>query len=92
MNGMHLSQPTLGSFETAQMATSTPTAISPVSRAHQHIMPLNMASFGPTNGHQLQPATPRGLSDITGHIAQQRYNPNHRPQIYTVCLLSCLYW
>lgn len=86
INGLHLSQPAANSFEATQLANSTQTATSPASRGHQHIMPLNMASYGPANGHHLQSAPPRGLADTTGHVAHQIYPANHKPQIYTVCL------
>ena len=49
-------------------------------------MPLNMTSFGPTNGNHHQMVTPRGLADAPGHMAHQMYPSNHTPQIYTVCL------
>ena len=88
MNGLHLSQPASSPFEATQPASSSQTATSPVSRGQQQIMPLNMASYGPANGHHLQPATPRALADINSQVAHQIYPPNYRPQIYTV-ILSC---
>lgn len=81
MNGIHFSQTPLNSFEASQSVASTPTATPPASR-HQHIMPLNMANFA-SNGHHLQPATPRGL-DVNSGAPQQRYAPGYNPQIYTV--------
>ena len=84
MTGLHLSQPAPSPFESTQPAHSSQTTISPTSRGHQQIMPLNMTSYGPANGHHLQPATPRGLADINGHVNHQIYSSNYRPQIYTV--------
>lgn len=88
ITGLHLSQPAPGPFDVNQPVNSTQTSTSPASRAHQQIMPLNMATYGPANGHHLQPATPRGIADLNGHVAHQIYPPNYRPQIYTVSLSS----
>lgn len=84
LTGLHLSQAAPSPYEATRPANSSQTTISPTSRAHQQIMPMNMASFGPANGHHLQPATPRGLANINGHVTHQMYPSNYRPQIYTV--------
>lgn len=88
MNGLPLSQPAPSPFEVTQPANSSQTATSPASRGHPQVMPLNMTSYGPVNGHHLQPATPQGLTDMNGRVAHQIYPSNYRPQIYTVSLSS----
>lgn len=88
MNGLHLSQPAPSPFEATQPANSSQTTMSPASRGPQQIMPMNVASYASANGHHLQPATPRGLADINGHVAHQIYPSTYRPQIYTVSLSS----
>ncbi|MCJ1463121.1 transcriptional regulator swi6 [Pseudocyphellaria aurata] len=83
MNGIHLSQPQMNSFEAAQSIASTPTVTPPASRGHQHIMPLNLANYGTTNGNRFTHPNSRGIGEMNGHVPQQRYPPGHKPQIYT---------
>lgn len=92
MNGMHLSQPQMNSFEAAQSIASTPTVTPPASRGHQHIMPLNMANYGATNGTHFPQTNSRGLGEMNGHVPQQRNPPGHKPQIYTVRLPESGNW
>ncbi len=86
MNGIHLSQTGLNSFEAPQSVASTPTPTPPASRGHQQILPHNMSSYGGPNGLHSQYSAQKSFGDMHVNVPQQRYPPGHKPQIYTVWL------
>ena len=94
MNGMHLSQSGLNSFEAPQSVASTPTPTPPASRGHAQILPYNMSNYGPPNGLHPRHSAQRSFGDPMGNVPQQQYPPGHKPQIYTVWLpmLIIAFW
>ena len=86
MNGIHLAQSGLNSFEAPQSVVSTPTPTPPASRGHAQILPYNMSNYGPPNGLHPRHSAQRSFGDSMVNVPQQQYPPGHKPQIYTVWL------
>ncbi|KAL8996208.1 MAG: hypothetical protein Q9169_004230 [Polycauliona sp. 2 TL-2023] len=85
MNGAHLSQGGMQSFDGVQ---STPTPTPPASRGHHQISAFNTATYPPPNGVPIQQAPPRSYNDVNGVVPQQQYPPGHKPSIYTAVYSS----